>query len=393
MSRGLRPEKPYEGFPLFAHRNGQWAKKVAGVMRYFGMWADPDGALGRYLAERGELQQGLTPKSRVVERTDVATVQYLCNHFLQSQDDKVKRGEVSIRSFADYMPVCRLMVEYFGENKIAADVSPGDFSGFRRSFPSSWGLQYQSNIIQRVRTVFAYGVKNELLSVLPKFGSDFEKPSVILIRKQRQTEAAKSGTLDLSAVEIRTLLDAATVPFLKPCILLGINAGYGNTDCSELTTIVVDLKTGWLDFPRPKTGVPRRVKLWPETIEALKEYQEHRVEPFDSEDAQRYFLSTHGRPLVWHRVQNGTYNLTNNLTASFNKLQKKTGLKRDGVGFYSLRRTFATIASGSRDSVACDLIMGHLDGTMAARYRQWIDDSRVEAVCDLVRNWLFGESK
>ena len=110
MPRGLRPEKPHEGFPLFAHRNGQWAKKVAGVMRYFGMWSDHDGALH-------QLQQGLTPKSRVAERTDVATMQHLCNHFLQSQDEKVQRGEVSIRSFADYMAVGHIMVEYFGEKK------------------------------------------------------------------------------------------------------------------------------------------------------------------------------------------------------------------------------------------------------------------------------------
>ncbi len=57
------------------------------------------------------------------------------------------------------------------------------------------------------------------------------------------------------------------------------------------------------------------------------------------------------------------------MTTAFSKLLSKLGISRTGVGYYSLRRTFATIASSSRDSVAVDLIMGHLDASVAARYR------------------------
>jgi hypothetical protein len=32
----------------------------------------------------------------------------------------------------------------------------------------------------------------------------------------------------------------------------------------------LNLDGGWINFPRPKTGVARRAKLWPETVEALK---------------------------------------------------------------------------------------------------------------------------
>ena len=31
-----RPDKPYKDYPLYAHRNGQWGKKVLGATRYFG---------------------------------------------------------------------------------------------------------------------------------------------------------------------------------------------------------------------------------------------------------------------------------------------------------------------------------------------------------------------
>ena len=51
VSSGIKPAKP-QGFPLFAHASGQWAKKVKGKVYYFGPWSRPDAALKRWKAER-----------------------------------------------------------------------------------------------------------------------------------------------------------------------------------------------------------------------------------------------------------------------------------------------------------------------------------------------------
>src|SRR5262249_39330715 len=67
-------------------------------------------------------------------------------------------------------------------------------------------------------------------------------------------------------------------------------------------------------------------------------------------------------------------------------------LHRAGIGFYTLRHVFRTVADAARDPVAIDLIMGHSDPSMGAHYRQRVEDDRLRAVADHVRRWLFGEN-
>ena len=61
-----RPAKPYPDFPLFPHATGRWAKKIRGRFAFFGPWADAQGALERYLAERDDLMAGRVPRGRPV---------------------------------------------------------------------------------------------------------------------------------------------------------------------------------------------------------------------------------------------------------------------------------------------------------------------------------------
>ena len=68
---------------------------------------------------------------------------------------------------------------------------------------------------------------------------------------------------------------------------------------------------------------------------------------------------------------------------------------RQGLSFYALRHTFQTVAEGAHDMAAVQSIMGHAPaaGDMSSVYRERIDDTRLQAVVEYVRKWLFGEQE
>src|SRR5438477_8878640 len=92
----VKPSKPYPEFPLTAHPAGYWCKKIRGKIHYFGPWADPDGALAKYLEQKDALHAGRLP------RPDAGplTVKELCNAYLNHKQALVDSGELSPRTWA-----------------------------------------------------------------------------------------------------------------------------------------------------------------------------------------------------------------------------------------------------------------------------------------------------
>jgi integrase len=126
--------------------------------------------------------------------------------------------------------------------------------------------------------------------------------------------------------------------------------------------------------------------LWPETVQGLRAAIAERPEPKRKEYAGLVFLNARGLP--W--VRNTEKSRTDTISVQFGELLKSLGLHRDSVGFYTLRHVHRTIADGARDPVVADLIMGHSDASMAAHYRERMDDDRIRAVAEHVRQWLYG---
>jgi integrase len=260
------------------------------------------------------------------------------------------------------------------------DLAADDFGALRAEMAKRWGPVRLGNAVTRVKTVFRYGTDNGLIDKAVRFGTEFRKPDKAVLRRHR----AKNGAKMLEAGEVRKLADAAD-PQLRAMVLLGVNCGFGNTDVATLPLTALDLDGGWVTFPRPKTGIARRCPLWPETVTALRDALAARPAPRHPDAADKVFVTTRGTTVV--RVTEKSR--TDNVSVTFNDLLTAAGLHRDGLGFYTLRHVFRTVADAARDPVAIDLIMGHADPSMGGHYRERVDDARLRAVADHVHRWLF----
>lgn len=369
-----KPSKPYPDFPLFPHAAGVWAKKIRGKMHYFGPWSDPDGALAKYLEQKDALHAGRKQRAD----PNALVVKDLSNAFLNHKTALVKTGELSPRTWEDYKVASDAVVSQFGKNRIVADLGPDDFAALRNKMAKNWGPHRLGKTIQCVRSLFKYGYEANLMDKPMRFGPGFARPS----KKTMRLERARQGPKLFAAEEIRKLLDAASRP-LNAMLLLGINAALGNADCGTLPLSAVDLKTGWLNFPRVKTGIPRRCPLWPETVTALQEVLAKRPTPKKEEHAELVFVTQRGD--TW-----GKDTSDNPISKEVAKMLKPCGITgRKGLGFYTLRHTFRTVADETKDQPAVDHIMGHESTHMATAYRETISNERLKAVTDHVHAWLF----
>jgi integrase len=368
-----KARKPYPEFPLTPHPTGRWCKKIRGKIHYFGPIADPDAALATFIAQKDDLYAGRTPRPD----PDALTVKDLANRFLNAKKSAVESGELTTLTFADYRTACDEIVSAFGKDRLVTDLRPDDFASLRNRMAAKWGPHRLAKTIQFIRCVFKYAFDAELIDRPLCFGPGFKRPSKKVLRIHR----AQQGQMLFTADEIRRMIDAAPLP-LRAMILLGINCGFGNADCGNLPLSALDLEAAIIDFPRPKTGVPRRCALWPETVAAIREALAQRPTPKEQEHAALVFLTRYG-----NSFHTGTPD--GPLSREMGKLLRKLGIHRKRRGFYALRHCFRTIADEAGDQPAVDYVMGHEIAHMSTVYRESISDTRLRAVVNYVRKWIF----
>lgn len=372
MISAARPAKPSPDFPLFPHASGKWAKKIKGKLVYFGRWDDPAGALAAYQALSAppcDTVSQAQPARQVARGTPLIDV---LNAFLESKSNQVQAGELARKSLTEYIATCKWFLSIVGSTRTVESLTPADFDKYRLAVAKKRNIVGVGNEVTRVKVALNWVHKKRLISQAVHFGPDFRKPSAKALRKHKRLAGPKL----FSREQIHMLLHEAGL-HMRAMILLGVNCGFGNTDVATMPIECVDLDRGWIHYPRPKTEVDRLVPLWPETVAALKASAECRYEPRPEAEG-RFFVMPNGR--AWDNVDVP-------LGKRFRQIAAAVGI--GSGGFYTLRHVFATVAGGSKDQVAVNAIMGHVDPSMAATYREEIAEERLVAVTDHVHGWLF----
>jgi integrase len=357
-----KPDKPFAEFPLWAHPNGQWCRKIGGKPRYFGLWSDPQAALEKYKREYEYHRMGVEPPA------DCVTLANVLNSFDDDKRALLEAGKIVKRTYDEYVSVCDIIAT-LGKHRPIESISAADLQKLNHKLGIGKNGQPLSpfshkRLLTFARMVFRFA--NEILDCNVKYLVPLKPPAQKLLRLHR----AETGERMFTAAELRALLEKADT-HLTAIIYLGINCGFGPHDC--ITLPAAKIKDGFHNYARPKTGVQRRCPLWPETQAAIEAIR-------DSEHV------LNGR--VWNR---------HIIARQFKALCESCEidgepLYKAGVTTpYSLRRTFETVAKNADvNQSVIDRIMGHESPTMDAVYNQKVFDKQLLRCVNFVREWLHG---
>ncbi|CAB4178015.1 XerC Integrase [uncultured Caudovirales phage] len=332
--RPAKPSKPHKDYPLSAHANGQWCKKVRGKIHYFGRWDDPQAALLLWLREKDYLLSGVAPPGSGVKMVDVL------NTVLEDRRLSVEAGDITRSHWNALRNMAAAIIGFLGKDS-PAELLPQDWSRMRSHWAATLKPSSVAKWVANVRGMMTYAHGMEYIPA-PKFGPAFVRPTQRSIR-----EAASTRDRVVTREQYAAMLANAD-GLQRCCLLLALNLAYGQHDLATLTPDMVSPE-GIVKHPRPKTGVRRWGALWPESLVMLGELFRRRV----SENAIRWALD---KSMV------------------------------DGHTPYDLRHTFATVADQSTDSRAVDCVMGHSGGIVREGYQHGIDPARLRAVSEFVRS-------
>jgi integrase len=308
------PPLPYPDFPLRPHRNGQWYKSVWNRRTkkteqfYFGSWADDpqgEGALHDpqtgWLARRDGIRAGID-NIRVTPAGGDLTLGELMSRFLTRKRSNAQSGELSKTTLGDYLREVSAFVSFMKPGTPAGGLRPEHFSAYMSKLTEKRGLGRHAR--KRVRayiTAFLhYGAGNGWFP-MPNTGTDWTAPSTDPdAMRQARSRAGLPDYSDriLNGEEVDRLLSRAS-PAFKAMILVGVNCGRGPADLGRLRWNMLDLGTGQLVFPRPKTGAMRVGYLWRKTrraLERVRTLKHNQISLTQSGEQSLVFLTRKGLP-------------------------------------------------------------------------------------------------
>ena len=342
-------------FPLTLHPTGQYCKKIKGKLYYFG--TDKKVALERYLEQAAYLHTGKGTKPNSANNN--LSLKTVCNLYLDYQESRATIAEITRSYVYDQTRLLRDFVRYIGPNRIISNISTINLQNYRKKMVKTGkAADTINNRITAVKAMYKWALDNGVISNTPN------------LKAIKKVVISKTEKPTFSITQIQKLLENASNK-MKAMIWLGLNCGFGCTDCAGLQWKNLDLKHARVCFPRSKTGIGRNLPLWPETVESLKSIPKL---------GDLIFYTPKGNPLVRtikSADKNGRekYTKENAVSKKFSKLIKKAGVKTEkGVGFYTLRRTAATLAARSGDPFAVQRLLGHADLQMATRYVQNVSE-------------------
>jgi len=275
-SSGGVPGRPIWPYPhvvtltAYGHRGRErWGKVFRGRTYTFAAWDEPDKALAAYMEQWPAITGGLEVVA--VDQGDDEhhrlTLRDLANRWLADKLRQVEAGTLAPETRRKYQTHIRVLMACRAVNRhmYADDLRAERWAKIRDQAAAGRGLYYVQDFIITIRSMYKWAHACELIDAPMRFGPGF----IGSTERQRQIHRAGAASRIYTAAQVRLLVEMAG-PHLRPCILLGINAGLKARDIGVLETQIIDFDKGLILTPRHKTGFAMTVALWPETVDAIK---------------------------------------------------------------------------------------------------------------------------
>jgi len=293
---------------------------------------------------------------------------------MQYQPSRVLADGLTAKHYSDQVASLHRLVAFLGRVRRIDAISTLDLQTYKRRLRRAYGSAHRVNLhIGVMKAMFHWARKNDVVENIPNIDAVSKSK---IIHQER---------LIFDAEQIARILAAANAK-MQAMIWLGLNCGFGCTDCAKLEWKHLDLDQSRVVLPRHKTGFPRNLPLWPEIVQALRQVPR---------SGSLVFYTREGHPWIrtYRRTRSdGTskYTTVNAISSMFARLLNKAKMHTPpGKGFYTLRRTAATLAARSGDPFAVQRLLGHANLEMATRYVQDLS-AQTDRVIENSREYLAG---
>jgi len=184
------------------------------------LWNRKKQALERYLAQATYLHgaQSLIQKAS----NGKMTLKQLCDLYLQYQHSRVLAGNLTPKHYNDQIGSLHRLMSFLGQGCKIESISTLDLQNYKRKLQSSYASVDRQNLhISVMKSMFHWARRNDVLETIPNIDA-ISKGKVV--HKEMYT---------FDSQQIRKLLSAADIK-MKAMIWLGLNCGFGCTDCGKL---------------------------------------------------------------------------------------------------------------------------------------------------------------
>lgn len=324
-----RPEKPYAGFPLFAHAKGYWCKKINKKQHSFGPWAWPEkkayerswkDALERYHRYQADAAHGLL----LFGNPERMSITHLVKAYLDYQHDRAvgESAEIYANTYTEIKRVVEEFRDAVGKDTTIEQLELFDplrpeespVAQYIKAVKKKYGWHAYNKRMTRMSGMWNWA-ENPVLGALRRpfrLRSFFSKRAEKLKRRAKRLKGEEQGKQRWTVEELQAFFDLAPLP-LRAMIGLGYFGAFGPSDCSDLPIRVIKrcrdyhLPDGWgaLYWVRTKTEIERGEALPGFVLDDLAAAIRLRPQPAYVELEDRVFLTHFGNAWVRTNVHFG----------------------------------------------------------------------------------------